>query len=423
MDSPRLRSIPFGFHSQSQGEYMNRRFVLLVSSLVSLVVLGAGCSGEGETETTPLALADTSTSSAATKKEEALVIDVGPHGIAYDYFKSGDVPHGVAGDEDYLFVTQPLSNRVAVVDRITGRELTVLPPPPGGWLLPFSVRVTRSGKLVVLDAGGFPSPTVPSVARLYEYDYRQTRRRAFEATLTRTISFQGLPLVFAEDVEPLPSGGYVVSESVIGALWVVSPNGTISPGLFPDLSTGLFIPQLAACAFPSTTIGGIPFQPPGGVAPGVGALAIRNGQLYFGSSCRGGVAKVPVATLTDATRTPWARAADIVDVSPRPVGVAAESLKGFAFNKWSNCDANLYVTDTLGRRVLRINPSTGARQVVVDDPALFDFPVSAQFLPPVAGVSPLVVASDQEYRLAALNGALTSDILHPPFIVAKVYVP
>lgn len=378
----------------------------------------AGASSASLETTAPQKSSSTATSS------EALRIDLNPNSIAYDYFASDHVPHGLAGDEQFVFVTQPLSARVSVVDRLSGRELTTLAAPPIGWQLPFTLRVPRSGRLVVLDAGGFPNPYLPSIARIYEYDYRRDRRtREFVATLVRTISFEGLPLVFAEDVEALPSGGYVVSESVIGALWNVSVDGVITPGLLPDsFAPGAGIAALGPCAFAPVTIGGIPFAAPGNFAPGVGSLAARDGQLYFGSSCRGGVARVPLASLTDASRTPQQRAADIVDVSPRPVGVASESLKGFTFNRWNQHDRRLYVTDTLGQRVLRVNTETGAREVVADDAELFDFPVSAQFLPPVAGISPLVVASDQEYRLAALNSAITQDILHPPFIVSKIFV-
>ena len=32
----------------------------------------------------------------------------------------------------------------------------------------------------------------------------------------------------------------------------------------------------------------------------------------------------------------------------------------------------------------------------------------------------LLVTSDQEYRLAALNAALTADILTPPFVLAEI---
>lgn len=360
----------------------------------------------------------------AASSSEALRVEVSRNSIAYDYFPSQHVPHGIAGDEQFVFVTQPLSGRVSVVNRLTGREISTLPPPPLGWLLPFALRVTKSGRLAVLDAGGFPSPFIPSIARIYEYEYSRDRRtRQFVATLVRTISFEGLPLVFAEDFEALPGGGYVVSESVIGALWNVSAGGLITPGLLPDsFAPGAGIPAIAPCAFTPVVIGGIPFSTAGNFAPGIGSMAHSNGQLYFGSSCRGGVARIPLASLTDNTRSPQQRAQDIVDVSPRAPGVATESLKGFTFNRWNPSDSRLYVTDTIGRRVLRVNTTTGAREVVADDPELFDFPVSAQFLPPVAGISPLVVASDQEYRLAALNALITEDLLHPPFIVAKIFV-
>lgn len=358
-----------------------------------------------------------------TSSEEALRIDLNPNAIAYDYFNSPHVPHGIAGDQQFVFVTQPLSGRVSVVDRLLGREIATLAPPPGGWLLPFAMRITDGGRLAVLDAGGFPDPNVPSVARIYEYEFGRNRRTLkFEATLKRTVSFAGLPVIFAEDLEVLPGGRYVVSESVIGALWVVNANGTIEPGIMPDsLAPGAAVPRLGPCEFTPVVIAGVPFSTAGNFAPGVGSLAVRSGQLYFGSSCRGGVARVPVASLTDPTRSPEQRGNDIVDVSPRPIGVTSESLKGFAFNKWGN-DGRLYVTDTIGRRVLRVNVTTGAREVLADDARLFDFPVSATFLPPVAGVTPLIVASDQEYRLAALNPLITEDLLHPPFVVAKIYV-
>jgi hypothetical protein len=356
---------------------------------------------------------------------EALRIEVNRGSIAYDFHPSQHVPHGVAGDDKFVFVTQPLSGRVAVVNRLTGREISTLPPPPLGWQLPFSLRITPSGRLAVLDSGGFPNPFFPSIARIYEYDYSFNRRtRQFQATLVRTISFEGLPVVFAEDFEDLPGGGYVVSESVIGALWHVSPAGLITPGVLPaDFSPGAGVPELGPCAFTPVVIAGVPFSTAGDFAPGAGSLAYRDGQVYFGSTCRGGVARIPLASLTDMTRSPSQRADDIVDVSPRPIGVASESLKGLAFNRFDPSDKRLYVTDTIGRRVLRINTTTGAREVVADDPALFDFPVSAQFLPPVGGgFATLVVASDQEYRLAALNALITEDLLHPPFIVAKISV-
>ena len=82
----------------------------------------------------------------------------------------------------------------------------------------------------------------------------------------------------------------------------------------------------------------------------------------------------------------------------------------------------IYACDCFQLRLIRIQSQTGVREVVASDPVLFNFPVKVQFLPPVFGLKPLVVASDQEHRLAAINAALTADITQPPWIVTKVLI-
>lgn len=389
----------------------------LFSAVVVLVM--AACESGQSIDPEMLYGGEQSTSSTA----QELHIEVGRTGIAYDFHPSNHVPHGVAGDERLVFVGQPLSGRVAVVDRFTGNEVGTLPAPPAGWLLPFAIRVLNSGQVSVLDSGGFPSPVLDATERIYEYNYTYNRiTRAFSATLKRTISFAGIPMVFAEDMERLPDGSYVVSDSVLGTLWNVSKTGVISPAILPasfDPADG--IPQMAACPLTPVTIDGVPFSTFGNFAPGVGSMANRNGKLYFGSSCTGGIYRVPVATLTDPSRTPTQRAADIQTVATRQPGAVFETIKGLAFNRWDSSDGRLYGLDAVQRKVVRYNVNNGRREVIADDPQLFDFPVTAQFLPPVLGVSPLLVGSDQEYRLAALNPLITEDLLHPPFIVAKVY--
>src|SRR3954452_9168222 len=120
--------------------------------------------------------------------------------------------HGIAGDERYVFVTEPgigvapNGARVVALDRSSGREVAALPAPAGGFKLPFTLRVPRSGHLVVLDSGGFP-PVGPPVV----YDYRYGAEHGFTAKLTRTVDFAGNPMGFAEDVNVLPNGEYVVS--------------------------------------------------------------------------------------------------------------------------------------------------------------------------------------------------------------------
>jgi hypothetical protein len=147
-------------------------------------------------------------------------------------------------------------------------------------------------------------------------------------------------------------------------------------------------------------------------------MADRDGQLYFGNTCTGGIWRIPLASLTDA-RAPWDRAADIVRVSERDPDEVLEPLKGLAFR---DGDPALYAVDVVGLGVVRVDVETGEREDVIVDDELFNFPVSAAFLPSVLGISPLVVVSDQEHRFAALNVAIEADQFELPFLITKVYV-
>jgi hypothetical protein len=333
--------------------------------------------------------------------------------------------HGIAGDGRYVFVTEPglgistAGPRVVVLDRDSGREVATLPAPPNGFKLPFTLRVPESGHLVVLDSGGFP-PVGPPIV----YDYRYSSRRGFAARLTRTVDFAGKPMGFAEDVEVLPDGEYVVSESVFGGLWLIGRDGTIRPGMVPDPG-GAALPNLGPCSFPpgDHVVGGLPFRAAGDFAPGAGSLAVRGSDLYLSSTCEGGVMKLPISVLEDASKPAEDRVGAIQTVVPRAFSL--ESLKGIQFNRYDPRDPWLYAGDPFRLQLIRVDVRNGKRQVLSTDGRLFDFTVSTAFLPPEHPWqrAPLVTASDQEYRWATLNVALTSDQFRPPFIVGEFWPP
>jgi hypothetical protein len=346
-------------------------------------------------------------------------VEVGRHAIGFRFAERQNLPHGVAADALHVFVTEPLNGRVAVISRLTGSEIAEIPAPPGGFLLPFGLRLDGAGKLVILDSGGFPSPTSLAIPRVYVYSYTRTHH-GFSATLQRSVVVN-VPFIFSEELEVIEPGRYVISDSGFGALWIIEPNGTVTPGITPQsLNPQDTIPSLGPCFFPpGASVGGIPFRAPGDFAPGVGALGTDGTHLYMSGTCRGGVSRVPLAVFSDG-RAPWDRAADIEDVFVRPAGEVG-TMKGLVFNRYNRTDRSLYALEPFNLRLVRINVETGERTVLLDDPVLFNFPVGATFLPfPIVGE--MVVTSDQEHRLAVLNAALSGDITTPPFLVTKVFV-
>lgn len=346
-----------------------------------------------------------------------------PQSISFDFAKLNWLPAGIAGGENVVFIGSPLDGKVKALSRFVTREVGELPPPPNGFVLPLIIEHLGKGRVSVLDAGGFPSPNpfVPANPRIYDYEYSFDLKSGFSAKLVRTISFENKQIGFAEDFVVLDDGRYLLSDAVNGSIWVVETNGTVSPGIVPrTFNPEDAIPQLVYCpSMPKIKVGGIPFLFTDSALPGVSPLAVRGDNLYFYSPCAEGLYKIPLASLSD-NRQPYERAKDISLVSPKPNSVAVEQLMGLTFNRYVQSDPYLYAADSLQLRIIRINVKNGKREVIADNQDLFNFPSSMNFLPPVAGISPLLVVSNQQHRMILTNDAITQDILEPPFRVAEV---
>jgi hypothetical protein len=349
----------------------------------------------------------------------------GGHFFSFD-FANVDVPiAGVAGDLDVVFVGEPLNGQVVALSRITGKQIGQLPPPSAGFVIPFIIHSLGQGVVAVLDAGGLPqpSPFVPSNPIIYEYAYKFNPIDGFSATLTRTMSFASVLVGFPEDFVRLDDGRFLLSDSVLGSIWIVEPDNSIVPGIVPkSFDPSDAIPTLALCpTMPEITVNGYPFLFSGSTLPGVSPLAVRDETVYYYSPCARGIYAFPEAVLSN-NQQPYERASAIRLVAPTPANVEVEELLDFTFNPFNRFDRYLYAADPLALAVIRIDLTNGARQVVASGATLFDFPSSLGFLPAIGPISQLLVVSNQQERSPLTNSAVTATTFNLPFIVANVLV-
>ena len=355
----------------------------------------------------------------------AASVGCAPKFLCFDYSNFNVPIAGVAGGNAVVFVGEPLNGNVAVLSRATAQQIAQLPPPPNGFVLPFIIHSLGEGHLAVLDAGGLPQPLpfVPANPVIYEYAYRFSPLQGFSASLVRTISFASVLVGFPEDFVHLDDGRYLLSDAVLGSIWIAEPDGTIVPGIVPlTFDPQNLIPTLALCpTMPEITVNGYPFLFTGSTIPGISPMAVRNGTVYFYSPCARGIYSFPLSILSD-NRQPYQRASDIQLVASTPANVQVEELLDFGFNPFNPADLYLYAADPLQLQVIRINLSNGTRQVIAGGPRLFDFPSSLGFLPTVGPVSELAVVSNQQERTPLTNDAVTQTTFNLPFIVAKIFV-
>ena len=391
---------------------MDQSWMKLLGALV--VVLPLSCGGDGDPRD-PLAAAESELTDRRGRFAASVLAEV-----------DLPFPAGIAAGRDVFFVGSPFEGRVIALSRADGAMLGELPPPPNGFILPFIMKSVSGSRVAVLDAGGFPSPDpfVPANPTIYEYEYRFGPHSEFRARLVRSIPFDGAVIGFAEDAIRLDDGRYLLSDAVLGSIWIAERDGTIRPGIVPEtLSPEDAIPEMVFCdTMPVVEVGGVPFLFTDSAIPGVTALAERNGKVYFSGSCAGAVYSFPLSILDDS-RAPHERAEDIRPVSIKPHDVVVEELLGLTFNPFDRHDPYLYAADALQLRVIRIDPRNGRRSVVGDDPVLFNFPSSLAFAPPREcdkNTSTLFVLSNQQHLTPLLNDAIQVDMLEPPFLATQI---
>jgi hypothetical protein len=356
-------------------------------------------------------------------------VSVSSRSISFDFTEVSYLPAGVAAGERVIFIGNPLEGRVHAYSRITGKEIGELPQPPGGFAIPFIMHANGEGKVQVLGAGGLPEPVpfVPAHPFIYEYSYDVKLRTGFSATLSRFVDSGDTLVGFPEDFVQLDDGRILLTDAVLGSIWVIERNGTFTPGIVPktfDAADG--IPSMKICpTMPQVTVNGMPFLFSGSTIPGIEGIAERDGTVYFSSSCAKGIYSFPLRILKDH-RQPYQRAADIRLVSAQPANVQIEELLDIQFNPFDRHDPYLYAARGMQLEIMRIDVRNGQRQTVAHDARLLDFPSSLAFLPPILGFgegpTSLVVVSNQQERTPITNDAVTEDSFELPFIVTKVLV-
>jgi hypothetical protein len=395
---------------------------LTTRTLGVLVCFSAtACSAAPEDKTSVGTIGEAVTSSANTV--------VGPRSISFDFTEVTYLPAGVAAGRDVVFVGDPLESRVIAYSRYTGKEIGELPQPPGGFVIPFIMHATGENSVTVLGAGGLPQPKpfVPAHPLIYQYSYDLSPRAGFTASLSRFVDSTGTVVGFPEDFVRLDDGRLLLTDAVLGAIWIIEKDGTYRPGIVPktaDAADG--IPSMELCpTMPVVQVNHVPFLFSGSTIPGVEAIAVRHGTVYFSSSCARGVYSFPLAILDDH-RQPYQRARDIRLVSPTPADTQIEELLDFQFNPFDADDPYLYAARGMQLEITRIDTRNGHRETIAHDARLLDFPSSLAFLPPVLGFESeranLVVVSNQQERTPITNDAVTEDAFNLPFIVTKVLV-
>jgi hypothetical protein len=358
-----------------------------------------------------------------------LLVSVSRGSVSTEFLDLQILPAGIAAGRSVVFIGDPLEGRVLAFSRFTGKPVGELPQPPGGFSIPFIMHQLADGSVAILCAGGLPqiNPFVPAQPFISVYSYSLSPISGFSASLDRNISFSQELVGFPEDFAQTDDGRILMTDSVLGSIWVAQTDGTITPGIVPKtFDPQDAIPAMVLCpTMPEVTVNGVPFLFTGSTIPGIEPITIRNGTVYFHSSCARGIFTFPLSILSD-NRQPYQRAADITLLASTPPDIQVEELLEMQFNPFDRDDPMMYAAHGMQLEIIRVDSRTGAREVVAHDPRLFDFPSSLAFLPPIGGfetgLTSFMVVSNQQERTPITNDAATQDSFNVPFLVAKVLV-
>jgi hypothetical protein len=361
--------------------------------------------------------------------QAALQVATTRDSVSFEFSSVTYLPAGVAAGQQLYFIGDPLDGRVFAYSRLTNQQVGELPQPPGGFVVPFILHELGEGRVGVLGAGGVPQikPFVPANPVIYEYTYSFDPVSGFSTNLARLVSFANQLIGFPEDFVRLDDGRELLTDSVLGSIWVVQNDGTVVPGIVPKtFNTEDAIPTMVVCpTMPEVTVNGVPFLFTGSTIPGIESITSRNGIVYFHSPCARGIYTFPVAILSD-NRQPYQRAADIRLLAATPANIQVEELLEMQFNPFDRDDPFMYAAHGMQLEILRVDSRTGAREVIAHDPTLFDFPSSIAFLPPLGGLggefTSFYVVSNQQERTPITNDAVTQDSFNLPFPLTEVIV-
>jgi hypothetical protein len=400
--------------NRHRGNVIHPRRSILGATLLWFIMC-IGCSSDPPAEATTAALCGS--------------VVAGPASLAE--FPDGFAIHGVGGDTDLLFALQPSPSPltppgVHVAHRLSGDNLGDVTPPPGGFLVPLTVKIESfsraglagtQGRFLIMDARmppAFIGSPFATNARLYRYSYRYTRRDGLRTTLLETHTLplaSGLPdpsaptlpdgILYPGSIALLPGGRVAITDNIAGSIWVsdVSLNNWSLAIIDPRFAgaprgpvegvgrneDGVIAPYTLLTPAP-------PGFPPGlGLFPGIHSIAYAavTEEVCFPVTFPGGIYCIDESVLSDAATPPFLKSAAVRVVVPPTPGLG-DLTDGLDYDRFHPTSPWLYwqraPADVAGggyNTLRRVHLLTGAIEVVASDNELYSWANEISVLPPL----------------------------------------